>query len=314
MRAETFIFFLWGVVLQMAWLWVPVLLAHADRKGKDQPASRLPGWLAGLLQRLNPGWGVGMAAGAVALILVLVLRLMGISDVIVSLDDGWVGLIFVALGLILLVSGILAGAILPRVDERVILSVQIVLLINLYLRGNPLPHVPLVGLAGFVGLFTLALAVTRFHLPPLAKVGVYAWHLFSLLLMAFQDDALAYFSSTTLSNFDGLIFGIFFFFILLQGLFAVRFFLIATSLVFPRNWKRVANVMPRLYSDGQAPPLRVLLIVIGLPLVLILLSRLNLLREATLIQSSLLVITQALFHVPGRGTSGKNGQKAQATS
>jgi hypothetical protein len=40
-----------------------------------------------------------------------------------------------------------------------------------------------------------------------------------------------------------------------------------------------------------------------------LLSRLNLLREATLIQSSLLVITQALFHVPGRGTSGEERTK-----
>jgi hypothetical protein len=244
MTLEAFFFFLAGALGEISLLW------NGARHSESHLAKRFA--VASIsLERL-------LALGLIALAIGLgvVLRWLDIAKIRVSLDDGWVAAVFVVLGLFLLGTGVIGDRLLPRVDERTVLVVQLLVAI-LTLTAQHLPAWP--ALITFVGLpliVSFLLAVSRQSLAPPIQALVYFGYLLALLALTFQTANLNYFSALDLDNWQALAFGGLFIFLLLHALFAVRFSLIVSSLILPRNRPLIGMMMPRLYSNEQVPLLR----------------------------------------------------------
>jgi hypothetical protein len=154
-----------------------------------------------------------------------------------------------------LVAGVIADGLLPRVNEAAILAV-----VSLTALGT------MAGLAeggleanGFTlatGLLVpiivaLVLAFHRRAFSPVAKAVIYLCYLFALLYSVYLGGADKLLNGNDLRLTEGLVFGGVSIFVLLHSMFAIRFFLIVSSLVFRRNRPLVAMIMPRLFSDEQ---------------------------------------------------------------
>jgi len=85
------------------------------------------------------------------------------------------------------------------------------------------------------------------------KALVYFCYLLSLLALGFQREQMAFFSSKEFTLIEGLVFGMLLVFLVLHGLFAIRFFLMISSLILPRNRAYLPQVMPVIFYDEQAP-------------------------------------------------------------
>ncbi len=283
MSLLSFIFFMLGALLEILWLWDDAHPQTGLPKG-----SRL---LAGTFGRVQ--WiqaGLCAAAGLLA----AVVYLLGAAQVRVSLDDGLVFVIFVALGLFVLAFGVVADGLLPRVSEKSILMVLLLVILNNLAGGGNNPALPL--LLALPAAVLIYLMFSTRALPPLAKAAVYLVYLAALLVNAMQAGALEGFSAADFTPGEALVFGIAFIFLLLHGLFAIRFFLIVSSLALPRNWPLVRQVMPRLFADEQMPPWRFGLFALALGGLLLLNDATGLVPRAALLNLALMASVQLFFN------------------
>jgi hypothetical protein len=239
MTLAAFFFFLAGALGEILLLW-----SAAQRSGSRLAGRFVPPAVA--IERL-----IVLGLAGLALLASIVLGWLGIAEVRVSLDDGWVGALFVVLGLFLLGAGVIGDALLPRVNERVVLSTQIVVAILALTSAHPSGWPMQLILVGLPLFGSLALVFYRRNLAPPFQALVYFGYLLALLALTFQTANLGYFSALELDSWQALAFGSLFIFLLLHALFAVRFFLIVSSLLLPRNRPLISGMMPHLYSNEQ---------------------------------------------------------------
>ncbi len=88
---------------------------------------------------------------------------------------------------------------------------------------------------------------------PILRVFLYFFYLILLVVQTVLSGQLALFSEIEISLPEGFSFGAVFFFIILHGLFLVRFFMIVTSLVLPRNRRLAGQAIQKLYYDDHSP-------------------------------------------------------------
>jgi hypothetical protein len=281
MTLEVFVLFLLGMALEVVWMWEA---AHARAQEKTVTAS--------VAQMLPDTWiiqaGLVLLAGA-AFGLV---HLLGIDQVYTSLDDGPVFLLFTLIGLFILLAGIFGSHLMPPINERSVLSAQLLLVAGILTGAVQMPSNVLWFLGTFMLILSLFLLLYRRSLPPILKALVYAWYLALLLGLSVMNGDAALFSARDLNLTSGFTFGVVFIFLLLHALFFIRFFLIVCSLILPRNRKFIGYLMPRLFSDEQAHPLPFVLITLGLTAAVWLNSRWNLLPNTLFISLCVLVSMQ----------------------
>jgi hypothetical protein len=242
MSIEALIFFWVGALLETGLLW-----SQAKRGG----FSRL------VAQFVTPKFSVYAALVLVIGMLgYLAARLSGVLALKVSLDDGWVMGMFVILALFLLAAGVIGDGLLPRVNERSILTVQVLVLLLALMEFRQTDWLWLGLLVGIPLAGSLVLLFTRQSLGAPLKACVYLGYLFALLYLSYQTASWAVFSAAELSGVAGLAFGSLCVFLGLHSLFALRFFLIVSSLILPRNRPAIGPMMRRLFSDEQVPPWR----------------------------------------------------------
>jgi hypothetical protein len=281
MTLEVFVLFLLGMALEVVWMWEA---AHAQAQKKVE--------MAFVAQMLPDTWiiqaGLIMLAGAAF----GGLHLLGIDQVYTSLDDGPVFLLFTLIGLFILIEGIFGSHLMPPINERSVLSTQLLVAAGMLTGAMQLPSTVLWALGIFMLLISLILLLQRQSLPPIRKALVYAWYLALLLGLSVMNGDVALFSARNLNLTSGFAFGLVFIFLLLHALFFIRFFLIVCSLILPRNRKFIGYMMPRLFNDEQVQPLPFMLITLGLTAAVWINSHLNLLPNALFISLCVLVSIQ----------------------
>jgi hypothetical protein len=238
---------------------------------------------------------------AAAALLLGILSLAGVAGVMVSLSDAPIGWIFVVLGVFVLGFGVVADGLLPRVSEKSILVTQLLVIFNELLAirsGDSVTLFPLVWflVLGLPAGVMLYLAFNPRPVAPLLKTLLYLWYLASLLVLSFQNGAAAFFESSILYPQTAFAFGATFIFLLLHGLFAIRFFLIASSTLLPRNRPPVRRVMQRLFADDQISPRRFTLFALGIAAVLALNAWLLLFPRAVLLNLVVIASVQLFFN------------------
>jgi len=255
MNLPVFIVFLLGMVVECATLW--------DSAHRESEARRISSALAAELRPAQ--WVIG-AAFVIAIALVGLIYLFNWQNVETSLDNFFIGMLFIAIGLFILGAGVIYDGLLPRVNEAAILSVLTltVLATLASLLAGALQHhwfALLFGLIlpGSVGVLLVAWW-RAFH--PIVKAIIYLSYLFALLFVVYLGGVADYFSQIELSLTDGFLLGVVFIFLLLHALFAIRFFIIVSSLVFPRNRPLVNLIMPRLFSDEQVSLTRAAIVIL----------------------------------------------------
>lgn len=231
-----------------------------------------------------------------ALVAYLAVGIVGELNTEVSLDDEIIGAIFVGIGLMALFYGFISVDLLPSVSEQNVAVVHLIVLISLILNGIPAVDRS-VSLALFIvpSLILLYLGISQRTLRPTFKALVYFWYLILLMIVAAQNDLGNVFNALDLTLFEGFTAGMIFIFLLLHGLFFLRFFLIVSSLIIPRNRPSVAPLMTHLYSDRQLPPARFLLLVVIAAGLLLLMIGLNIFPEQTAINLAVLFGAQVIL-------------------
>jgi hypothetical protein len=261
MALTAFVFFLLGIFAELVFLYES---AHGRRiittrpdESRDSLRAAIEGghrpFVHSLLAAgdLRPARDLLAGAALLAALLAGVFEWAGIGAEKVSIDTPGVSLIFILLGLGLLAAALAANLFLPRVNEAVILVVQGTVLLGFLWTGEPVEWLPLVALGAAPALVTLALLACRLPLPPQAKALIYLWYLVTLLMGPFQSGQAALFQESEPSWTEAISLGMVFIFLLVHGLFAVRFFLIVSSMILPRNHCLVARLMLHLFADEQ---------------------------------------------------------------
>ena len=234
----------------------------------------------------------GLAAAAA--FLAFLVEQLGTANVRVYLDTPLVSFIFILLGVFVFFAALAANLFVPVINEQTILVVQLLVLYYIFNGGSSVPFMPLALLAGVPAVVSLGLIFWRQRLPAVLKAPLYLWYLLTLMIIPFQSNQVAYFRRSDLTLLEGAAFGALLVFLIIHGLFAVRFFLITSSLILPRNRPQVAAIMPALFSDEQVPIGR-LVVAVALMAALILLNRaLQLLPEDILLSLGMLFAVQFL--------------------
>lgn len=243
MTITVFIFFLLGLLIELLWLYDA---AHPETQ---------PDWSRFIapLGQTRPTQTLAALFLLTALTIVGLLRLTGFDSIRVSLDDNWVGAIFVSLGLFLLAAGLVADLLVPRVNESIILGVLLMGLFDGLLRPPETWSPMMFVLGGVQVLCALFLAIYRQPLSLTGRALVYLVYLFTLFFQAFsRPHTVALFTGTNLSWQDAFLFGAVFVFLMLHGLLFLRFLLIVSSLILPANRPLLRYIIPHLYRDDQA--------------------------------------------------------------
>lgn len=207
------------------------------------------------------------------------------------IDDTLTYLIAIILVYILF-SALAGDKLLPRVNEQQMLVIHLVVGINLLVNGDvALPNwvlalllVPTAALI-FQGIWPRAL-------PTLQRAFFYLWYLITLVALAFQNGGVDYFEMTEISLSEFFIFGSLLIFLALHMLVALRFVLIISSLILPRNRPLLAVIMPHLVHDEQlsVPSLLIILFAAGSILGLNAIGRLDI--DQTMINLFVLLMLQ----------------------
>lgn len=283
MTLEAFVLFMLGMSLEVVWLW-EAAHTQADNQSKTASIARmLPGaWFtqAGLIVLAGAAFGL--------------VHLLGVDQVYTSLDDAPVFILFTLIGLYVLIAGVIGSHLLPPIHERSVLSTQLLVAAGLLTGALQLPSTVLWGLGSVMLLLSLFLLLQRQALPPIPKALVYAWYLALLLGLSLMNGDAALFAARDLDLTSGFTFGVVFIFLLLHGLFFIRFFLIVCSLILPRNRKFIGEMMPRLFSDEQAHPVLFALVTLGLIAAVWLNAHFNLLPGALFTSLCVLISTQLM--------------------
>ncbi|MBN2148948.1 MAG: hypothetical protein JW726_16305 [Anaerolineales bacterium] len=288
MTASAFIAMLYGVLLEVLWLWDQThggdFLTWPRPLLGDQPHAQLrkPQWLAVML-------------GGAAIVLIGILELLGVGSALVYIDSPVPFYLFTLIGLFVFGAGVIWDGLLPRVNEKIILGAQMTILLWL-LTSDTQPNVwattfVLIVPAGVM----LYLVIRKEPLNPLVKAVMYLWYLFSLILMLYQAGFAEMTAQTSFTLPEAFIFGTLFIFFLLHALFTMRFFLIASSMILPRNRKYIQHLMPVLYSDEQVPFGRFVILLLIVLALIGLNAWLGLLDARILVSVSVMLGAQVLF-------------------
>ncbi len=187
----------------------------------------------------------------------------------------------------------LAGdKLLPRINEQQMLVIHLVVGVNLLINGeSALPNwalamllIPTTALI-FQGIWPRVL-------PTIQRAFFYLWYLLTLVALAFQNGGAAYFEMIEISVSEIFIFGSLLVFLSVHMLAAIRFVLIISSLILPRNRPLLEIIMPHLVHDDQLslPGLLTIMLVAGGVLVLNATTQLEL--DQTLINLFVLAMLQ----------------------
>lgn len=283
MSLEAFVFMTLGITVELLWLWGN---AHGWADSPNQPriiASPVP-----------QHWTYASFLGVIAVVIVLLLRLFGIEGR-TTLSDALPFMIFTGLGVFMFFAGVVGTGLLPQVNERSIIATQLIVLFGLvWGRGLALPWV--IGLAALPVALILLLVLRQKPFGPVSKALLYFWYLMLLIVQVYQDrDTLESFSASDLSLMTAFLFGATLVFLILHGLFAIRFGLIVSSLVFPKNRRLVGLMMPRLFQDEQVSPLRFFLVLGGMLALVVGLTAFQLAPSGLVLNTAVLLSVQLLF-------------------
>ena len=205
------------------------------------------------------------------------------------LDPLFTGIMVVAL-LIILYHTILGHGMLPRVNEGQMLLVHVIVVTTLLVDGKPaLPT----WLLWLTVIPTVALLWQALWPRPRSLTGqtiFYLWYLLSLLLLAMQNDNIAYFSQLELNSFELFVLICLFVFLAAHTLLGLRFLAISLSLLLPRNRPLLQLIMPHLIQPRPLPRRRVILLT-GVALGLIALNHWLDLGAGLTVTNTLILIT-----------------------
>ena len=252
MSLSGFVFFVTGVLIEMLML--------LGAKIKDEALLSHP-QLKWLSQVVTVKSVLTYSLLLTAMALAAIFELTGVGNIKVYINTPFVSLITIILALVILAASLAAAYILPPINEHSILTIQLLILAGIFLNPGLNTWMPLKILAILSGGISLALVIWQKALHTSVKAVLYFWYLLSLLIIPFQSGEIILFQKINLSWFDAFALGMLMVFMLLNGLFAVRFFLIVSSLLRPRNHSLVARHMPFLFSDQQVSIPRYLLVV-----------------------------------------------------
>lgn len=278
-----------GFVVETLVLW--------EQAAQEAPVRRSPLW------RFGDGAVVSVQRFLIAVVFTVALALVGLfeltgwADYQVYMGQVIIDGIFVALGLFALYYGVLDPFLLPRINEQVVLSVHTTVMIGIILDApRPLNAPVIVGLA-LVTLGLLGVSLTQRRLPALLKALLYLWYLISLLILTLQNDfsSLTEPASAPLPLSEAFVAGAAGLFLVLHGLFLVRFFLIASSLILPGNRRYIGLAMPKLFSDRQSPRWQALAVPAVVAGVVWLNTVLDLAPDAAVANVLILAIVQGIF-------------------
>lgn len=290
MRLPAFTVMVLGICVELITLWEQSAARNysAARESSHHTNGRFGAQMS-LQQLLISGLTV------IAVLLLGLFRLTGWEGHKAYLGQIIPDVLFGALALALLFFGLLSPSLLPKVDEVAILAVHITVVSTLLLEQTE--RAPLLGIA--VGMMTLPLlwaGMSQKTAPLVVKALLYLWYLISLLILTLRQDFSAFTEpiSTPIPLLDAFVAGSAGVFLVLHSLFLLRFALMASSLIVPRNRQYIAWVMPRLVSDRQVTRWQL----IGLPMLaaalLLLNSRLHLLDSRIMASGLVLLLAQGL--------------------
>lgn len=240
-----------GIIVEILLLW-----ETSDRQKKVQPA---PGIIAPGVSRLQE---------IIALTVLVSWTLIALAEFFdpqpgSTVLNGIAGAIMLPAFMFLFVYGMVIPKLLPRVNEQTIVVITAIVLLSLVGRAE-LAWYWLAALAvPIVAIFLMAL--TTFVMPPLFKSLYYFWYLICLFLMAYQGNFDLFFNSASAdpqTSFDYFIAGAAGIFLLLHSIFLVRFFLMLTANILPKNRYLIQLTMPQLFSDEQMPRYKFLVILL----------------------------------------------------
>jgi hypothetical protein len=244
MSISCFILYVLGALVEIIFLYTAV---------NGEPPFKGHSWLDRVF---TPSRSVIALLSVAALFLVGIFELSGIGKSLVYIDTPLVSFILGLLAVGLLGVAMLAGLFLPIVNEQSILLTQVLVLASAWWGGDPVDWLPPGAVTVFPAILILLLALIPRGIPSSLKAILYFWYLLSLLAIPFQSGEVRIIQQDSLSWAEGFSLGMLSVFLLLHGLLAVRFFLITSSLLRPRNRALAAENMPRLFSDEQVPVLR----------------------------------------------------------
>ncbi len=295
MTVSSFIALLYGMLLEVLWLWDQAhggdFLARPRPLLGNQPHAQLrqPQWLAVML-------------GGAAIVLIGLLELLGLGSKSADISLPIPFYIYTLIGLFVFFAGVIWNGLLPRVNEKIILSAQMIILLWLLTSGSqPNAWVTTLVLVIPAGVM-LFLVIRGEPLNALVKAILYLWYLFSLILMLYQTGFAEMTARSSFSIPEAFIFGTLFIFFLLHFLFTIRFFLIASSMVLPRNHKYIHRIMPTLYSDEQVPFSRFITLLMIVLALIGLNAWLGLVEARILVSLSVMLGAQALFRSKKRSS------------
>lgn len=238
-----------GFIVEILVLWEQ---ASQDKDEADQEQLR---WGFGAGWRVSHQRFLIAVAFTVALMLIGLFELTGWSAYQVYMGQVIIDGIFVVLGLFVLYYGVLNPFLLPRVNEQVVLSVHTTVVVGLLLDRPALLLSPYTAGLAAITLGLLAINLTQRQLPALLKALTYLWYLVSLLILTLQNDFSAFTEpiAAPILLTEAFVAGAAGIFLVLHGLFLVRFTLIVSSLVIPANRQYIGLAMSALFSDRQVP-------------------------------------------------------------
>jgi hypothetical protein len=293
MRLPAFIALLLGIGLEALNLW------EQSRIDRGQvPSGSRAGTVAGPL--LSPERQMMALVMVVGMALIAVSELTGLARYDAYMGQPHVDVIFILLGLGVVYYGLLNPLLLPRINEQTALSVHTTVLLSLILARRGQALAPVLLILGLATLVLAYLALSRRPASPMVKAGVYLWYLIALLGLTLQNDfsALTQPASNPLPLAEAFIVGASGLFLLLHSLFLVRFSLIASSLILPRNRPLIGKAIPRLFTDKQMPRWQAVVIPALIAGVFAANERLGFAPERTLANVLILLLVQGIFNAP----------------
>lgn len=232
-----------------------------------------------------------------AALIIGIIELLGPAAYEISMGESITDVIFILLGLALFYYGVVDPFLLPHVNEQTVLVVHITMTLGLLLNSQF--YMPVWGYVALLGFPTLALAylgLTKRVPSPVIKALVYLWYLIELLALTLQNDFTSIIQQRTVtpSLTEDFVTGATAIFLLLHSLFLVRFFLMTSSLIVPRNRRYMDIVMPQLFTDEQLPVWQLLALLGAVVLVLSLNSLFALAPNTVVLNVLVLAIAQGL--------------------
>jgi hypothetical protein len=248
-----------GIIIEILLLW-----ETSDRQKNVQPA---PGIIAPGISRLQE---------LIALTVLVSWTLIAVAEFFnpqlsLSTLGNIQSVIMLPAFMFLFVYGMVHPKLLPRVNEQTIVVITAIVLLSLFGQAELAWYWLAALTLPIVAIFLMVL--TTFIMPPALKSLYYFWYLICLFAMAYQSNFDLFFNSASAdpqASFDYFIAGAAGIFLLLHSIFLVRFFLMLTANILPKNRYLIQLAMPQLFSDEQMPRYKFLVILLVVVAVLLL--------------------------------------------